>query len=268
MGFLEQLAARRTETGAVLCIGLDPDLKRMPPAVAEGPKPLFEFCRRIITATAPYACAFKPNLGFFEAQGSAGIAQLEHMLDFVPAGIPVILDAKRGDIGNTAKHYARFLFEHLGGDAATINPYMGRDALEPFFAYPGKIPFVLCLTSNPGSADIQTAVTGDQRIYNRVIDLLLRMGYPFGLVVGARHETLLSEIRHAAPEAPLLIPGIGAQGGDLDAVIGISTADEAPAIINVSRDILYASAGEDYAEAAAERAQWYAARMKQALVTA
>jgi len=262
VGFLDKLADRRHKTGGMLCVGLDPDAEKMPPAIASAPQPLYEFCRAIVGTVAPYACAFKPNLAFFESSGSNGIAQLERLLAEVPSDIPVILDAKRGDIGNTARHYARFLFEHLGGDAATVNPYLGRDALEPFFDFPGKIPFVLCLTSNPGSADIQTAAVGGERIYHRVIALLERIEKPFGLVVGARHEILLEEIRLTAPTAPLLIPGIGAQGGDLETVVGISTAGDAPAVINVSRDILYASQGDDFAEAAAQRAASYVERMR------
>jgi orotidine-5'-phosphate decarboxylase len=265
VSFQDKLAARREKTGGILCVGLDPDQDKMPSSIAAGPQSLYEFCRAIVAATAPYACAYKPNLAFFESAGSNGMAQLERLREEIPVDIPVILDAKRGDIGNTAQHYARSLYQHLEGDAATVNPYLGRDALEPFFAYPGKIPFVLCLTSNPGSADIQTVASGEERIYHRVIALLKLMEKPFGLVVGARHDTLLSEIRQLAPDAPLLIPGVGAQGGDLVSVVRISAAGGAPAVINVSRDILYASAGDDYAEAAADRAAWYVTRMREVL---
>jgi orotidine-5'-phosphate decarboxylase len=268
MGFLEKLSARRQATGGILCVGLDPDLEKLPESVRQSSQPLYEFCRAIVASTKEYAAAFKPNLGFFEAQGSDGIAELEQLLAEIPEEIPVILDAKRGDIGNTAEHYARFLFEHLDGDATTVSPYMGRDALDPFFGYPGKIPFVLCLTSNPGSIDIQTAPVGEGRVYHRVIDLLHKLDNPFGLVVGARHETLLKEIRSLAPDAPLLIPGIGAQGGDLAAVVTAGTADNGLAVVNVSRDILYASQGEDFAEAAAKRAASYVAEMKEILTPA
>src|SRR3990172_6371331 len=181
MGFLEKLAQRRRVTGGILCVGLDPDLEKMPPKIASASKPLYEFCRRMVEATSPYACAYKPNLAFFEAAGTSGIAQLERLMAEMPADIATILDAKRGDIGNTARMYAQFLFGHLGGDAATVNPFLGRDSLEPFFDYPDKLPFVLCLTSNPGSSDIQIVVAREQQIYQRIIVLLRRFHKPCGL---------------------------------------------------------------------------------------
>ncbi|MEW5702351.1 MAG: orotidine-5'-phosphate decarboxylase [Candidatus Zixiibacteriota bacterium] len=262
---LEKLGRRFETTGARLCIGLDPDRAKMPAIMAQGPSPLFEFCRRIVVTTAPYAAAYKPNLAFFEAQGSDGIAQLEELVAEIPEEIPVILDAKRGDIGNTAAMYARFVFEHLDGDGTTVSPYLGGDSLEPFFAYPGKLPFVLCLTSNPGSDDLQTLVADHRPVFQHVIALAERHRKPFGLVVGARHAGLLQEVRRLAPMAPLLIPGIGAQGGDLYESLRIAAAGRAPVLINVSRDILYASSGEDFAEAAAAKARWYAEEMKRIL---
>ena len=266
MGFLEKLAQRRQVTGGILCVGLDPDLEKMPPQIASAPKPLYEFCRRVIEATSPYASAYKPNLAFFEASGSSGIAQLERLMAEIPADIPTILDAKRGDIGNTARMYAQFLFGHLGGDAATVNPFLGRDSLEPFFDYPDKLPFVLCLTSNPGSSDIQMVMAGEQRISPRIIVLLRRFHKPCGLVIGARHTPMLEDVRHLAGEWPILIPGVGAQGGDLvDAVVAGTAGGASPAIINISRDILYASQGDDFADAAAAKARWYTEEMAKAL---
>lgn len=264
MAFLEKLKDRRRTTGALLCVGLDPDISKMPSSLQNSPQPLYEFCVTIVKATSRYACAFKPNLAFFEAFGSRGIEQLERLLKEIPSEIPVILDGKRGDIGNTSRLYAQFLFEHLHGDAATVNPYLGRDSVEPFFGFPGCVPFVLCLTSNPGSVDIQTVTSTDtnERIYHRVIHLLNRMPGPFGLVVGAQHASLIEDVRRHAPDAPLLIPGIGAQGGDLEATLRAAACDGAPAVINVSRDILYASSGDDFAEAAAGKAGWYVEHMK------
>ncbi len=264
MGFLEKLHARRQATGALLCVGLDPDISKLPESSRGSIDPLFDFCAAIVKATSQYAAAFKPNLAFFEAYGSKGIVQLERLLPEIPSDIPIILDGKRGDIGNTSRLYARFLFEHLHGDAATVNPYLGRDALEPFFDFPGRVPFVLCLTSNPGSVDIQTVTATDtnERVYHRVIHLLERMPGPFGLVVGARHVSLIEDVRRHAPHAALLIPGIGTQGGDLEATLRAAAANNAPAVINVSRDILYASAGDDFAEAAAGKAKWYVDAMK------
>lgn len=266
MGFADKLAKRQAETGGILCVGLDPDPAKMPPRIAGAPKPLYEFCRRIVEATAPVAAAFKPNLAFFEAAGSSGIAQLERLMSEIPSGIPTILDGKRGDIGNTARLYAQFLFGHLGGDAATVNPFLGRDSLEPFFEFPDKLPLVLCLTSNPGSTDIQMVASGEHRIYQRIILLLRRFHKPCGLVVGARHTELLDDVRRLAPDWPILIPGVGAQGGDLaDAVLGGTSRGTVPAVINVSRDILYASQGDDFAEAAATKARWYVGEMARIL---
>ncbi|MBI3871886.1 MAG: orotidine-5'-phosphate decarboxylase [candidate division Zixibacteria bacterium] len=262
MGCLEKLAARRRKTGAILCIGLDPDLEKMPAVVARGAEPLYHFSRLVVEATSRYACAFKPNLAFFEAYGSKGIAQLEKLLAEIPSEVPTILDGKRGDIGNTSRLYARFLFEHLNGDAATINPYLGQDSLEPFFDYPGKVAFVLCLTSNPGSADIQTLQTGGRAVYQGVIDHLRAFDGRYGLVVGAQHQEMLADVRQRAPNAPLLIPGVGAQGGELAGAVTQAATGGAPALINVSRDILYASSQSDFAEQAAARAEWYVAAMK------
>jgi orotidine-5'-phosphate decarboxylase len=269
MSFLEKFNQRFQKTGAVLCVGLDPDAAKLPESCRSASMPLQSFCSAIVESTSPYACAYKPNLAFFEASGSKGIAQLERLLADIPSDIPVILDGKRGDIGNTSRLYAQFLFEHLGGDAATVNPYLGRDALEPFFGFPGCMPFVLCLTSNPGSVDIQTVTSteSNERVYHRVIHLLERMPGPYGLVVGARHASLIEDVRRLAPQAPLLIPGIGAQGGDLEATLKAATANHAPAVINVSRDILYASSGEDFAEAASKKAHDYVAQIKSLLGT-
>lgn len=267
MGFVDKLQARRQATGGVLCVGLDPDLNKLPESCRKSPQPLYDFCAPIVKTTGPYACAFKPNLAFFEAYGSNGLVQLERLLAEIPTEIPVILDGKRGDIGNTSRLYAQFLFAHLHGDAATVNPYLGRDALEPFFEFPGCVPFVLCLTSNPGSVDIQTVMSrdSDERVYHRVIHLLERMPGPYGLVVGARHVSLIEDVRRHAPSAPLLIPGIGAQGGDLDATLKAASANNAPVLINVSRDILYASNGDDFAAAAAKSASRYLNQMKDLL---
>jgi len=258
--FQDKLSQRARATGGILCVGLDPDPEQMPKSMTGSPDSLYGFCSPIVAATKRYAVAYKANLAFFEAHGSRGIAQLERLLAEIPSDIPTILDGKRGDIGNTARLYARFLFEHLNGDAATVSPYLGRDSLDPFFAYEGRIPFVLCVTSNLGAQDVQLAPSGDRRIYHRIIDLLERMGKPYGLVTGATHVALLEEIRRLAPNAPLLIPGIGAQGGDLSATLAAVAGGAA--LVNVSRDILYASTGEDFAEAAGRRAQWYVEQMK------
>lgn len=263
---LEKLSQRTQKTKGILCIGLDPDLDKMPPSIASGPKPLYNFCKRVVEATLPYAAAYKPNLAFFEAHGSVGIAQLERLLVDIPDDYPIIIDGKRGDIGNTARLYAEYVFNHLGGDAATVNPFLGRDSLEPYFEDPEKTPLVLCLTSNPGSADIQTVAGGEHRIYERIIMLLKRFNKPCGLVVGARHAELLANVRRLAPEWPILIPGVGTQGGNLESSVRIGTQDgTVPAVINVSRDIIYSSIKNDFTEAAAKRAEWYVTQMAAAL---
>lgn len=264
---MKKLKSRREATGAILCVGLDPDMSKMPESCRRASQPLYEFCSAIVKSTRTQTCAYKPNLAFFEARGSLGIVELEKLMAEIPSDIPTVLDGKRGDIGNTSRLYAQFLFEHLHGDSATVNPYLGRDALAPFFDFPGRVPFVLCLTSNPGSADIQTVTASEtnERIYHRVIHLLERMPGPFGLVVGARHASLIEDVRKHAPDAPLLIPGIGAQGGDLEATLKAAALGGAPALINVSRDILYASTGDDFAEAAAQKAQEYAQSMRSTL---
>ncbi len=192
MGFLDKLQSRRQKTGAVLCIGLDPDWTKLPESCRRSPQPLLDFCVAIVKATQSCACAYKPNLAFFEAHGSSGIMQLERLMAEIPSDIPTVLDGKRGDIGNTSRLYAQFLFEHLHGDSATVNPYLGRDALEPFFGFPGCVPFVLCLTSNPGSVDIQTVTSSEtnERIYHRVIHLLERMPGPFGAGIQRRTKRL------------------------------------------------------------------------------
>jgi orotidine-5'-phosphate decarboxylase len=243
-------------------------MAKLPASCRKSPQPLYDFCIAIVNATRSVACAYKPNLAFFEAHGSSGIIQLERLMAEIPTDIPTILDGKRGDIGNTSRLYAQFLFEHLHGDSATVNPYLGRDALEPFFDFPGRVPFVLCLTSNPGSVDIQTVTSSEtnERIYHRVIHLLERMPGPFGLVVGARHASLIADVRNHAPNAPLLIPGVGTQGGDLEATLKASAMNDAPALINVSRDILYASTGDDYADAASKKAAEYVDAMRALMV--
>jgi len=263
---LEKLEVRTRVTKGILCVGLDPDLDKMPASLASGPKPLYQFCRHIVDATKSHAAAFKPNLAFFESHGSSGVAQLERLLIDIPDDIPVIIDGKRGDIGNTARLYAHYVFNHLGGDAATVSPFLGRDSLEPFFEDPEKTPIVLCLTSNPGSADIQTVSDGEHRIYERIIVLLRKFNKPCGLVVGARHSELLANVRRLAGDWPILIPGVGTQGGDLESSVRIGTQDgTVPALINVSRDITYSSTKPDFAEAAAQRAAWYVQQMANAL---
>ncbi|MDV2988751.1 MAG: orotidine-5'-phosphate decarboxylase [Dehalogenimonas sp.] len=252
MNFIEKLTGAARANDSWLCVGLDPELGRLPSGTST-----FEFCRAVIEATQDLACAFKPNAAFFEALGSDGWTILKTVIDAVPKHIPVILDAKRGDIGNTAVAYARSAFEHLGADAVTVNPYMGYDSVKPFTDYPDRGVFVLCRTSNPGSADFQSLEFDGKPLYQIVADKVVNWNTfgNLGLVVGATKPDELRTVRVAHPELPLLIPGVGAQGGSLELAVknGVNATGEL-AIINSSRQIIYASYGVDFAAAARQAA--------------
>jgi len=211
---------------------------------------VLQFNKAIIESTSNLVCAYKPNLAFYEALGTEGLAILEKTIKFIPGDIPVIGDAKRGDIGNTAKAYARALFSVLGFDAATVNPYLGFDSIEPFINYQDKGVFILCRTSNKGAADFQDILTDGLPLYEAVARKAQEWNIygNIGLVVGATYPEELKKVRSICPEMPLLIPGIGAQGGDLAAAVGYGAdARGEKAIINVSRKILYASREKDFA---------------------
>ena len=252
MKFVQKLAAACQRNNSILCIGLDPDPEKMPAGVD-----LFTFNKTIIDVTKDLVCAYKPNIAFYEAMGAEGLAALKKTCDYVPEHIPVIIDAKRGDIGNTAKAYAKALFEGYGCDAVTLSPYLGRDSLEPFAAYGDKGLFVLCRTSNAGAADFQSAAVrteaGEMPLYEVVAAKVNEWNAAdnFGLVVGATYPAELKAIRKAYPAMPLLIPGVGAQGGKLSDVctFGIDKKRERT-IVNVSRQVLYASGKDDWAQAA------------------
>ncbi|MFC1927284.1 orotidine-5'-phosphate decarboxylase [Chloroflexota bacterium] len=247
MKFVEKLLDASRKNNSWLCIGLDPDPELMPPIDVP------QFNKAIIEATCDLVCAYKPNLAFYEALGIEGLAILGNTLKHVPDDIPVIGDAKRGDIGNTARAYARALFSVLGFDAATVNPYLGFDSIEPFFTYQDKGVFILCRTSNKGAADFQDLTTGGLPLYEIVARKAKEWNTHgnIGLVVGATYPEQLKKVRSICPEMPLLIPGIGTQGGDLSSTVscGVDARGE-KAIINVSRQILYASKGKDFDQAA------------------
>jgi len=269
MSFLKKLAASQEKRQSHLCVGLDPNLEKIPAVFRTSKTPLTDFCREVIDASAEAACCYKPNVAFFEAYGSDGIAQLEQVMELVPDDIPVILDAKRGDIGHSSAMYARFLFDHLGGDAATVSPYLGRDSLEPFLNFAGKCIFVLCVTSNPGAAQLQFVEGDSPMLYQRVIEMCseLRKAGEVGLVTGATHIEQLHEIRRSYTEGPLLVPGLGVQGGDLRAAVNGATANGTlPAVFNVSRGIIYASDGTDFAKAVNRKAIDYRDQIRQALI--
>jgi orotidine-5'-phosphate decarboxylase len=240
--FTEQLVARASGARSWLCIGLDPDPAHIPPAYGEGIDAARAFLRDIIDATAHAACAFKPNSAFFEQYGWQGFRFLGEVRDMIPAGIPMILDAKRGDIGHTAEAYARACFDELRADAVTLNPLLGVDSLEPFLRYRDRGAFILCRTSNKGAADFQLPGNFPERVA-RAVPRWSALNANVGLVVGATDATDLARVRELCPETMFLVPGVGAQGGDLEAVVRAGAARSSLGlIINASRAILHASA--------------------------
>jgi orotidine-5'-phosphate decarboxylase len=252
MKFTEKLLAAGRKNRSLLCIGLDPDPKLLPEVS------VLEFNKSIIEATSDLVCAYKPNLAFYEAMGTEGIETLQQTIQFIPKNIPVIGDGKRGDIGNTATVYARALFDVLGFDAVTVNPYLGFDSLEPFIAYRNRGIFILCRTSNPGADDFQSSIdTTGVPLYQRVAIKANEWNGRgnIGLVVGATCPEELRQVRKLCPDMLLLIPGIGVQGGDLVEAIKYGTNDQGErAILTVSRQILYASHGKDFAYSARRNA--------------
>jgi len=257
--FLEQLAARWRDHGTLLCVGLDPDPERLPPHLGGRSDALLAFCREIADATADLVCAFKPQAAYFAAQRAED--QLEALIGYIHErhpGVPVILDAKRGDIGPTARHYAREAFERYRADAVTLSPLMGFDSIEPFLQSARHGAFLLCRTSNAGGSQLQMLDVGGERMYERIAHLAASQwnaNGQLGLVVGATHPLELARVREIAPALPLLVPGIGAQGGDIDATLRAGLdADGAGLVINSSRAILYAGTGESFARHAREAA--------------
>lgn len=253
MAFITKLVNTTRKNNSLLCIGLDPNPDLMPKV------DILEFNKAIIDATYDLVCAYKPNLAFYEALGIEGLTILEKTVAHIPNDIPIIGDAKRGDIGNTAKAYAKALFSIFGFDAATVNPYLGFDSIEPFISYQDKGVFILCRTSNPSAVDFQDlrCDTGSS-LYETVAHKAREWNVygNIGLVVGATYPEELKKIRSICPEMPLLIPGIGAQGGDLALVVkyGVDAHGQG-VLINVSRQILYASREGDFAQAARNTAE-------------
>ena len=244
MNFLEKISNRFLRTNSHLCIGLDPDPQKIPEPFGKTPDQIFHFLDEVIEATSEYALALKPNLAYFEALGLEGIRLFEKVLKTIPEDIPVIADAKRGDIGNSAKHYANAFFNHFNCDAITVNPYMGADSIEPFCSNPEKGVYVLCVTSNPSASKIQ------DDSFKNVIDLTnnTNQNENVGLVVGATKMEKMEEVR-ALSRLPFLIPGIGVQGGDLENTIKINEKFIESTLINVSRSIIFA---DDISAAAKE----------------
>jgi len=258
MTFLEQLAAAQASQQSLLCVGLDPDPRKFPTHLGQDASHIFDFCAHIVDATHDVVCAFKPQIAYFAAHRAE--AQLErliaHMRHTAPQ-VPIILDAKRGDIGSTAEQYAIEAFERYGADAVTLSPFMGFDSVAPYLKYHGKGAFLLCRTSNPGGDDLQNqrlaGLAGEPRLFEHIAELAQgpwNLNGQLGLVVGATYPEEIARVRHIAPTLPLLIPGVGTQGGDAKATVMAGLTPTGPIIVNASRAVLYASKGADFVSAA------------------
>ena len=254
---IEQIKTKKS----FLCVGLDTDLKKIPQHLLNDNDAIYTFNKNIIDATAPYCVAYKPNLAFYEAFGVKGMIAFEKTINYLNKYYPnhfIIADAKRGDIGNTSKMYARTFFEEYDVDALTVAPYMGEDSVTPFLGYDGKWVILLALTSNKGSNDFQlTTDTEGERLFEKVIRKSQQWGNIDNMmyVVGATQGKMFGDIRKVAPESFLLVPGVGAQGGSLEEVCRYGMTKDCGLLVNSSRGIIYASNGEDYAEVAAQKAK-------------
>jgi orotidine-5'-phosphate decarboxylase len=263
MTFIEQLRQAERTNGSLLCVGLDPEASKLPAALRGDTSKLYDFCAAIVDATADLVIAFKPQIAYFAAQGAE--AQLERLMEHMRRNaphVPVILDAKRGDIGSTAEQYAKEAFERYGADCVTLSPFMGFDSVQPYLKYHGKGAFLLCRTSNHGGDDLQpqrlSELPGQPLLYEHIASLVQgpwNLNGQLGLVVGATYPAEIERVRAVAPTVPLLIPGVGAQGGDAVATVkaGYRAANgetTGPIVVNSSRAVIYASSGADFAAAA------------------
>lgn len=263
MTFQQKLEAIARKNNSLVCVGLDSDMTKLPQKIRSMENPQYEFNKAIIDATADFVCAYKPNTAFYEAEGSDGIKQLKLTTDYLKRTypeIPIILDAKRADIGNTNEGYVTYAFEWLGADAITLHPYLGKEALKPFLEQKEKGLFILCRTSNPGAGELQDLPINGKPLYQIVAENITKEwnhNNNCGLVVGATYPSELEIVRHIVGDGiPLLIPGIGAQGGDTEKTVKAGLdSNGMNAIINSSRGIIFASSGEDFAQKAAEEAK-------------
>jgi len=257
MTFKEKLGHAQKRNNSLLCIGLDTDISKIPRSLKGHKNPQQEFNRQIIEATKDLACAYKLNLAFYESAGEQGYETIHETLGCIPAEIITIADGKRGDIGNTAEQYAKIIFDDWKFDAATVSPYMGKDSIDPFIKSEDHCAFILALTSNPGSRDFQYLEVNGRPLYEHVTAKAAgwNLQNNIGLVVGATHPEELKRVRAMVPGMPLLIPGIGTQKGDLDATVQYGCDKTGYlALINVSRGIIFASAGDDFGAKARESA--------------
>jgi orotidine-5'-phosphate decarboxylase len=267
--FSERLKTAIQRTHGCLCVGLDVDLAKLPKDLPKNGEGALRFCRSIIDSTRDLAVAYKPNMAFFESLGTQGFELLERLRQSVPQDVLFVMDAKRGDIGNTSQAYAKAFYELLKSDGVTLSPYMGKDSIEPFLEYPGTCSFVLCLTSNPSSADFQLQLLqSGEKLYERVAKTAVHWSNgkkgEVGLVVGATQAQHLKDLRALVPETIFLVPGVGTQGGDLQGVLKEGrTKDGFGILVNVSRQVLYASAENDFADAARDQAQKLLKEMKE-----
>lgn len=250
MNFFNKISELQKARSTLLCVGLDPEIGKFPGSMGQSPSSIFPFNRAIIDATADVVCCYKPNIAFYEQYGEEGRTALTQTMEYIRGkGVPTILDAKRADIGNTGVAYARAIFEVWGADATTVNPYFGKEGIEPFISYRDKGIFVLALTSHMW--DLEGEMYLD--IARKVAEWNTNKN--FGLVVAANQPAKMKKVRAASPAVPFLIPGVGAQKGDISEAVQSGTAGGAIAIINASRSISYASAGKDFAEAAGNEAK-------------
>lgn len=255
----QQLIAEIFRKKSFLCVGLDTERGKIPAHLLSEPDPIFAFNKAIIDATRALCVAYKPNLAFYEALGSEGWQSLEKTIEYIGKEHFIIADAKRGDIGNTSRMYAEAFFNRMGCDAVTVAPYMGEDSVSPFLGFPGKWAVLLALTSNAGSADFQRDWLEDSReaMWEKVMRRAQQWGTPDNLmfVIGATHPEAFARVRDIAPDHFLLVPGVGAQGGDLDGICQYGLTRECGLLVNASRSILYASSGPDFAGKAREEAE-------------
>lgn len=260
MDFMSELCSAMRRNNSLVCVGLDPALNKLPAVLKNRPDAIYEFNCRLVDATKDYVCAYKPQAAYYAGQDcdEALKASIEYIKENAP-GIPVILDVKRGDIGSTAEWYAKEAFDRYHADAVTVNPYMGYDAVKPFLDYADKGVIILCRTSNPHSGDLQNLVSDGKPLYVHVAELVRDKwngNKNAALVIGATYPEELRQLRQLCPELPFLVPGVGAQGGDVEKVVKFGcSADGLGIVVNSSRGIIYASGGEDYAEAAGKAAK-------------
>ena len=266
----QQLIEQIQKKKSFLCVGLDTDINKIPQHLLEAEDPVFEFNKQIIDKTAKYAVAYKPNTAFYEVYGAKGWQSLERTVQYIKANHPeifIIADAKRGDIGNTSANYARAFFNTLQADALTVAPYMGKDSVEPFLGFDEKWVILLALTSNKGSQDFQYLDIENDKLYEKVLKTSTQWASSEKMmfVVGATHPEELGKIREMLPDYFFLVPGVGAQGGDLQAVAKYGLNSDCGLLVNSSRGIIYASNGPDFAERAADEAHKLQVQMEEAM---